>query len=69
MEDKLSDVLLSSANVSAEDAWIKQVLHVVAYASEHADQVEEAWELQTDEVRADTIVFVTVTEGDDEIIY
>ena len=69
LEDKLSDILISSANVSAEDAWVKQVLHVVAYAEQHAESVRAAWAQVDSTVRADTIVLVTVTDGDDAFIY
>jgi len=67
--DKLSDVLLSSANVAAGDSWARQILSVLAYAPEHAQSIEAAWAGLEPAVRADTIVVVTVTEGADEYIY
>ncbi|MCP4504399.1 MAG: hypothetical protein GY822_31170 [Deltaproteobacteria bacterium] len=66
---KLDDVLESSANVSAEDAWVKQILHIIAYAPEHAVSIADAWALVDDNVRADTIVFITVSNGDDGFLY
>ncbi len=69
LEDKLADVLLSSANVAEEHAWEKQILHVIAYAQEHADSVEEAWVGLEEDLQSDTVVLVTVTEGTDEYLY
>jgi hypothetical protein len=69
LDDKLSDILISSANVSDEDAWDKQVLHVIAYSPDHANAVVTAHGNLSDEVRADTIVWVTTTNGTDGFIY
>ncbi len=66
---KLSDILLSSANVSTADAWPKQILHVLAYTSMHADAMEAAYATIDPAIRADTILWLTVTEGSDEFIY
>jgi len=67
--DKLADILESSANVSAEDAWQKQILHVLAYADGHAASIETALAGIDPLIVADTIVSVTVTDGDDAFIY
>lgn len=69
LEGKLDDILQSSANVAPEDAWVKQILAVVAYSDEHAQSMRDAYALLDDETRADTIVLVTVTHGDDDFIY
>ena len=69
LNDKLADVLLSSENVEDASAWPKQILHIVAYAEGHADSVETAWADVDAAVKADTIVVVTVTEGDDGFLY
>jgi hypothetical protein len=69
IEGKLADILLSSANVAPVDAWQKQILAVVAQTPEHAASVEAAWQTIDPAIRADTIVYVTVTEGDDDFIY
>ena len=66
---KLDDIQLSSMNVSAQDKWVKQVLAVVAYDDQHADTVEQAWLGLSASVKADTIVVVTATHGDDTFIY
>ena len=69
LDDKLADVLVSSDNVQDDFAWPKQILHVVAYADGHADSVEAAWAEVDEAVRADTVVFVTVSDGDDAFLY
>ncbi len=69
LDDKLSDILISSANVSDDDAWDKQILHVIAYSPNHANAVVTAHGNLSDEVRADTIVWVTATNGVDGFIY
>jgi hypothetical protein len=69
LEQKLSGVNASSANMSDEDTWSKQILHIVAYADEHAASLETAYELLSDEVRNDTVVIVTVSHGEDGFLY
>ncbi len=69
LNDKLMGVLESSANVSAEDAWAKQILVVVAYADMHAGSIMTAYEALDSGVKADTIVYVVVTDGMDEPLY
>ena len=69
LEGKLDDILQSSVNVAPEDAWEKQILSVIAYSDEHAQSMLDAYELLDDETRADTILLVTTTHGDDDFIY
>ncbi len=69
LDGKLSDILLSSANVAAADAWQKQILHVLAYNDQHKDALAQAYPMIPANTRADTIVMVTVTHGDDAFIY
>ena len=69
LEQKLSGVVSSTANVSDEDAWTKQILHIVAYADEHALSLQTAYELLEDDFRSDTVVWVTVSHGEDEFLY
>jgi hypothetical protein len=66
---KLQGVLDSSANVAAADAWTRQILHVLAYGDEHATSLEAAWEALDLGLRANTLVIVTVTDGDDGFVY
>ncbi|MFP4600298.1 MAG: hypothetical protein ACLFVJ_18735 [Persicimonas sp.] len=69
LEDKFSDIQDSTANVAAEDAWTKQILHVIAYEDEHATSLETAYGQLDASVTADSVVFVTVTDGDDAFLY
>lgn len=69
LTDKLEDIQLSNENVSEEDAWNTPILHVIAYAEEHAESVETAYgSLEADLVEG-TLVMVTVTDGDDDWLY
>ena len=70
LEKKLESILSSSAAVAPADAWTKQILHIIAYADQHAEAIETA--LATEiaaETAADTIVIVTVSDGDDAFLY
>ncbi|MGB1014123.1 MAG: hypothetical protein ACPG4T_08325 [Nannocystaceae bacterium] len=67
--DKLDDIQISSANVSPEDAWTKQILHVIAYADMHVESLLTVYAQIPDEVKADTILVVSVTHGDDLFVY
>ena len=69
LEQKLQGVLDSTANVTAADGWQKQILSVIAYAPEHADALAVAWAAIDASLRADTIVYVTVSNGDDGFLY
>lgn len=69
LERKLADVQESSAHVSAADRWRKQILAVVAYGPGHTDSLTAALEAISPEVRADTIVWILVTDGADHFIY
>lgn len=66
---KLEDILASSANVAPRDAWVKQILHVIAYADMHAQSILAAYATLPPEITADTILVVTVTHGDDAFVY
>ena len=69
VERKLNDILLSTENVVDEDAWERQILSVIAYSDAHADTFADVWAGLDDATRADTILYVTVTDGDDTFIY
>ncbi len=69
LEGKLSDILQSSMNVAPEDAWEKQILAVIAQTDEHAASLVAAYDMIDPAIKADTIVYVTVTNGDDYFIY
>jgi len=69
LTDKLSDILESTANVSAADRWQKQLLVVVAYAPGHASSLMTALANVDSATRADTVVWVLVSNGDDSFLY
>lgn len=69
LEDKLAGILESSMNVDPRDAWTKQILAVVAYGTMHAESIATAWAGIDPGLRADTIVYVIVTDGDDDPLY
>ncbi|HEY1097437.1 MAG TPA: hypothetical protein VGF99_00860, partial [Myxococcota bacterium] len=66
---KLGDIQVSSENVSDVDAWDKQILSVIADTADYADVWRTAWDALDADLKADTVVFVTVTEGDDAPLY
>lgn len=66
---KLQDIQASTANVSAQDRWEKQILSFLAWDDAAADTLGEAWAMTDVATKADTIVVVTVTHGDDLFIY
>lgn len=67
--NRLAEVNASSDNVKAEDAWVKQVLVVIAFSDDHADRIETAWAAQDPATKADTVVYVVVTHGSDLPVY
>jgi hypothetical protein len=69
LQGKLADILQSSANVDPQDAWKKQILSVLAQTPEHAAAIQQAYGMIDAATRADTIVLVTVTEGNDDFVY
>ena len=69
LDGKLSDILQSTMNVAPEDAWQKQILAVIAQTPDHAAAIAEAYGMVSATNKSDTIVVVTVTEGDDDFIY
>jgi hypothetical protein len=69
LSDKLADILVSSANVSDADRWRKQILAVLAVSPEHADALNLAYAGLEAGVKADTLVYVIVTNGSDDFIY
>lgn len=74
LDKKLKGIQASSALVAPEDAWQKQILHLLTCGPEHLALVKQAWDelLASPEAAAvvgDTIVIVTVTEGADAFIY
>lgn len=69
LEGKLDDILVSSANVVPADKWVKQLLVVMAYDDMHAATIRSIWENLDAMSKADTVLYVVVTDGDDHAIY
>ncbi|MBK7827981.1 hypothetical protein [Nannocystis sp.] len=69
LKKKLGDIQISSGNVAPEDAWVKQILHVVAYAPMHSESIVAAYADLDPLLKADTILVVSVTDGDDALLY
>ncbi len=69
LQKKLDDIIVSSANVAPEDAWVKQILSVVAYGPMHLESLLTAYAGLSAQTKADTILVITVTNGDDAFIY
>src|SRR4029079_19060145 len=66
---KLGDIQLSTANVSAQDHWDKQILAILAWDDPTSETMAQAWMSQPANVKADTIVIISSTGGDDVFIY
>jgi hypothetical protein len=66
---KLGDIQQSTMNVSAQDRWHKQILAILAWDSATAQTMEQAWLGLDAGVKADTIVILTTTDGEDLFIY
>jgi hypothetical protein len=66
---KLGDIQLSTMNVSAQDRWKKQILAILAWDVAAAQTIVSAWMGLDAGVKADTILVVTQTDGEDLFIY
>jgi len=70
LEKKLQGIQDSSAAVAPGDAWTKQILHIIAYSDQHAEAIQTALaEDIAPDLTGDTIVIVTVSDGDDGFLY
>ena len=69
LTEKLEGIAASSANVSEADSWVKQILFVWADTEAHAETVRSVWEGLDTTLRADVVLFVSVSEGMDAFIY
>lgn len=66
---KLDDIQLSSANVTAADAWEKQILAYQAIDDQTAQTLVGVWNGLDASAKADTILLVTRTDGEDLFLY
>lgn len=69
LDKKLADIPLSAANAAPADAWERSMLAVVAVSQQCADVYVQVWQQMDAVLKADTILFVTVTDGEDAAIY
>jgi len=69
IDRKLDDIQIARANANVADRWEKSMLVALAYDAQHASVLLDAWNGLDDATRADTIVVVFVTSGDDLFIY
>lgn len=66
---KLSDIPLSQKNAKPYNAWERSMLAVIAYDQQYADTVVSAYSKLDASLKWNVIVVVTVTNGDDSVIY
>ncbi len=69
LSDKLTDVLSSAANAGETDAWAHAILHIITYDPSYAPSLEAAYGTLPASLTDQTIVVMTVTNGNDEFIY
>lgn len=60
---KLEGINRSSVRVLPADKWIRQILHVWAVDKNAADAVERVYGTMSTDLKADTILLVTETQG------
>ena len=66
---KLEDVLLSGSNASESNSWSHAILHVITYDPSYVASLEAAYATLPATLTNETIVVITVTDGDDDFIY
>lgn len=69
MNRKVSELQLSFTNASDEDAWERSMLYVIACDEAHAQATIDLFAGLDEAVRADAILIVTSTQGDDDAIF
>jgi hypothetical protein len=69
LDRKLDDILLARAAANEADRWEKSMVAVLAYDAQHASTMMEAWNGLDAATRADSLVIVFVTSGDDLFVY
>ena len=69
LTNKLNGIRVSSMLVVPEDRWVKQILFVYADTEAHATVLRAAWDALDAEVRADSVLYVSVSEELDAFIY
>lgn len=69
LNKKLSALRPAQENAVEEDRWDRSVLYILAGDEDSANKLKEAWDESSDELKEDSIVMVTVTDGVDEFVY
>ncbi|MEE2962239.1 MAG: hypothetical protein VYA34_16015 [Myxococcota bacterium] len=69
LENKLGGILESTENVAEKDNWKKQILHIIVYGAEHAESLQSAFLGMDSELKSNTIVYLTVSDGEDGFLY
>lgn len=65
----LNDIVLSTANVGAADRWQKEILLVFSVDAQATDALAQAYAELDAVTKADTIVIVTQSEGNDHFLF
>lgn len=66
---KLGDIQASTMNVSGADRWTKQILAYMSWDDQSTAILDQAWAMADAGTKADTILLVITTNGDDEFLY
>jgi hypothetical protein len=67
LEGRLQAIAAANENVSTEDQWQKQILHILAYSEAHATVLQSAYAVLDAQTKGNTIVIITVTDGADAL--
>ncbi len=66
---KLSEIPLSQKNAKPYNSWERSMLAVIAYNQQYADMVVSAYSKLDASLKWNVIVVVTVTDGNDSVLY
>ena len=69
LTQKLNGIRESSMLVAPEDRWVKQILFIYADTAAHAATLRTAWDALDPAIRADSVLYVSVSEEMDGFIY
>jgi hypothetical protein len=69
LQRKLDDIELARTQASAADRWSKSMVFAEAFNLQHAQVGMQAWAALPAATRADIIMVIAVTDGDDLFIY
>lgn len=69
LEARLTEILQANENVADHDEWEKQILHILAYSEAHATALQTAYAALSAQTKGNTIVILTITDGDDAFLY